>query len=197
MVGRHFARIVFVAGRRIFKASNKIIESGRENVVADTHAFDIVSEINTAEMHNAVVQAQHEIAVRYDFKGTRASIEYNKKDNTLTLLADHKGQLDTVIQMLKEKMAKHGVAVNALKRGKMEEATHDSVRELITLHMGIESEDARKIVKQIKQMGIKVQSQIMDDKIRVTGKKLDELQAVIAKLKDDGPEYPLQFVNFS
>ena len=77
--------------------------------MADNHAFDIVSEINTAEMHNAVVQAQHEIAVRYDFKGTRASIEYNKKDNTLTLLADHKGQLDTVIQVLKEKMAKRGV----------------------------------------------------------------------------------------
>ena len=98
--------------------------------MADNHAFDIVSEVNTAEMHNAVVQAQHEIAVRYDFKGTKASIEYNKKENKLTLLADHKGQLDTVIQMLKEKMAKRGVAVNALKRGKIEEATHDSVREV-------------------------------------------------------------------
>ena len=165
--------------------------------MADNHAFDIVSEINTAEMHNAVVQAQHEIAVRYDFKGTRASIEYNKKENTLTLLADHKGQLDTVLQMLKEKMAKRGVAVNALKRGKLEEATHDSVRETISLHIGIESDDARKIVKQIKQLGVKVQAQIMDEKVRVTGKKLDELQAVIAHLKEDGPEYPLQFVNFS
>ena len=165
--------------------------------MADNHAFDIVSEINTAEMHNAVVQAQHEIAVRYDFKGTRASIEYNKKDNTLTLMADHKGQLDTVIQMLKEKMAKRGVAVNALKRGKMEEATHDSVRETITLHIGIESDDAKKMVKQIKGLGIKVQAQIMDNKVRVTGKKMDELQAVIADLKENGPEYPLQFVNFT
>jgi cyclic-di-GMP-binding protein len=165
--------------------------------VADNHAFDIVSEINTAEMHNAVVQAQHEIAVRYDFKGTRASIEYNKKDNTLTLMADHKGQLDTVIQMLKEKMAKRGVAVNALKRGKMEEATHDSVRETITLHIGIESDDAKKMVKQIKGLGIKVQAQIMDNKVRVTGKKIDELQAVIADLKENGPEYPIQFVNFT
>ena len=165
--------------------------------MADNHAFDIVSEINTAEMHNAVVQAQHEIAVRYDFKGTRASIEYNKKDNTLTLMADHKGQLDTVIQMLKEKMAKRGVAVNALKRGKIEEATHDSVRETITLHIGIESDDARKMVKQIKGLGIKVQAQIMDNKVRVTGKKIDELQAVIADLKENGPEYPIQFVNFT
>jgi uncharacterized protein YajQ (UPF0234 family) len=165
--------------------------------VADTHSFDIVSEVNIAEMHNAVVQAQHEIAVRYDFKGTKASIEYEKKDNKLTLLANNKGQLDTVIQMLKEKMAKRGVAVNALKRGKIEEASHDSVREVITLHVGIESDDARKIVKDIKGMGLKVQSQIMDNKVRVTGKKVDELQAVIAHLKEHGPEYPLQFNNFT
>ena len=165
--------------------------------MADNHAFDIVSEINTAEMHNAVVQAQHECAVRYDFKGTKASIEYNKKDNTLTLLADHKAQLDTVIQVLKEKMAKRGVPVNALKRGKMEEASHDSVRETLSLHIGIESDDARKLVKDIKQLGVKVQSQIMDNKVRVTGKKIDELQAVIKYLKEHGPEYPLQFVNLT
>jgi cyclic-di-GMP-binding protein len=165
--------------------------------VADNHSFDIVSEVNTAEMHNAVVQAQHEIAVRYDFKGTRAAIEFDKKDNKLTLLADNKGQLETVVQMLKEKMAKRGVAVNALKRGKLEEATHDTVREACTLHIGVESEDARKIVKQIKQLGVKVQAQIMDNKVRVTGKKIDELQGVIAHLKEHGPEYPLQFINFS
>jgi uncharacterized protein YajQ (UPF0234 family) len=168
-----------------------------EITVADNHSFDIVSEINTAEMHNAVVQAQHEIAVRYDFKGTHASIEYNKKDNTLTLLADHKGQMDTVVQVLKEKMAKRGVPVTALKRGKLEEASHNTVREVLSLHIGIDSEDARKMVKQIKQMGLKVQSQIMDNKVRVTGKKIDELQSVIATLKEQGPDYPLQFVNFT
>ena len=165
--------------------------------MADNHCFDIVSEVNTAEMHNAVVQAQHEIAVRYDFKGTKAAIEYEKKENKLTLLADNKGQLDTVVQMLKEKMAKRGVAVNALKRGKIEEATHDSVREVVTLHVGIETDDAKKIVKQIKGLGMKVQSQIMDSKVRVTAKKIDELQAVIAHLKENGPEYPLQFNNFT
>ena len=165
--------------------------------MADNHSFDIVSEINTAEMHNAVVQAQHEIAVRYDFKGTRAAIDYHKKDNTLTLLADHKGQLDTVLQVLKEKMAKRGVAVNALKRGKMEEASHDSVRETLSLHIGIEADDARAMIKQIKQLGLKVQAQIMDNKVRVMGKKIDDLQAVIALLKEHGPEYPLQFVNFT
>jgi cyclic-di-GMP-binding protein len=165
--------------------------------VPDNHAFDVVSEINHAEMHNAVVQAQHEIAVRYDFKGTKASIEFNKADKTLTLLADHKGQLETVIQVLKEKMAKRKVPVNALIRGKLEEASHDSVRETLSLHSGIDTDDARKIVKDIKQLKIKVQAQIMDDKVRVTGKKLDDLQAVIAHLKEHGPEYPLQFVNFT
>ena len=165
--------------------------------MADSHAFDVVSEINHAEMHNAVIQAQHEIAVRYDFKGTNASIEFDKKENKLTILASHKGQLETVIQVLKEKMAKRGVAVNALKRGKLEEASHDSVREVLSLHTGIEGDDARKIVKDIKQLKIKVQAQIMDDKVRVTGKKLDDLQAVIAHLKAHGPEYPLQFVNFT
>ena len=165
--------------------------------MADNHSFDVVSEINHAEMHNAVVQAQHEIAVRFDFKGTRASIEFNKKENTLTILADHKGQLETVLQIMKEKMARRNVPVGALRRGKIEDATHDTVRESLKLHTGIESDDARKIVKDIKQLKLKVQAQIMDDKVRVTGKKLDELQAVIAHLKANGPEYPLQFVNLT
>ncbi len=165
--------------------------------MADNHAFDVVSEINHSEMHNAVVQAQHELAVRFDFKGTQASIEFNKKDNTLTILADHKGQLETVIQILKEKMARRGVPVGAIRRGKIEDATHDTVREVLNLHTGIDTDDARKMVKEIKQLKLKVQAQIMDDKLRVTGKKLDELQAVIAHLKAHGPEYPLQFVNFT
>jgi uncharacterized protein YajQ (UPF0234 family) len=165
--------------------------------VADNHSFDVVSEINLAEMHNAVVQAQHELAVRFDFKGTHAAIEFNKKDNALTILADHKGQLETVLQILKEKMARRSVPVGALRRGKIEDASHDTVREVLQLHTGVETDDARKMVKEIKQMKLKVQAQIMEDKVRVTGKKIDDLQAVIAHLKAHGPEYPLQFVNFS
>jgi uncharacterized protein YajQ (UPF0234 family) len=167
------------------------------STVADSHSFDVVSEINQAEMHNAIVQAQHEIAVRFDFKGTRASIEFNKKDNKITILADHKGQLETVIQVVKEKMARRSVPVGALRRGKVEDATHDTVRETLSLHSGIETDDARKMIKDIKQLKIKVQAQIMEDKIRVTAKKIDDLQAVIAHLKAHGPEYPLQFVNFA
>jgi uncharacterized protein YajQ (UPF0234 family) len=165
--------------------------------MAENHFFDVVSEVNQAEMHNAVVQAQHEIAVRFDFKGTRAAIEFDKKENKLTLLADHKGQLESVLQILKEKMARRSVPVTSLRRGKVEDASHDTVREILTLHTGIETDDARKMVKEIKQLKLKVQAQIMDQKVRVTGKKIDELQAVIAYLKTHGPGYPLQFVNFT
>jgi uncharacterized protein YajQ (UPF0234 family) len=165
--------------------------------VADNHAFDVVSEINQVEMHNAVDQAQRELAVRFDFKGTHASIEFNKKDNTLTILADHKGQLDSVVQVLKEKMARRGVPVGALIRGKVEDASHDTVREIVKLHTGVDMEDARQMIKEIKQLKLKVQAQIMENKLRITGKKIDELQAVIAHLKAHGPEYPLQFINFT
>ena len=110
-------------------------------------------------------------------KGRGLRIEFNKKDNAITILAGHKGQLETVIQILKEKMARRSVPVGALKRGKIEDASHDTVRETLTLHTGIETDDAREIVKEIKQLKIKVQAQIMDDKVRVTGKKIDDLQS--------------------
>jgi len=175
----------------------RLSSTGVSSKVSANHSFDVVSEINHVEMHNAVMHAQQECAVRYDFKGTRASIEFNKKENTLKIEADHQGQLEAVLQVLKEKMARRGVPVNALIRGKIEDASHDTVREVVSLHTGIDSDDARKIVKDIKQMKIKVQAQIMDNKVRVTGKKRDDLQAVIAHLKENGPKYPLQFVNFT
>ncbi|ADV64034.1 protein of unknown function DUF520 [Isosphaera pallida ATCC 43644] len=164
---------------------------------SSNHSFDIVSEVNEVELHNAIQQARHEVAVRYDFKGTKAGIEYDKKNRCLTLTADHQGQLEAVVMVLKEKMLKRGVDHRALKRGKIEEASHDTVREVVTFHRGIEADDARKIVKEIKAMGLKVQAQIMDEKVRVTGKKIDDLQAVIAHLRKNGPEYPLQFENFT
>jgi len=186
------------AARALLLSSQKFTNMfGSIAHMPDNHAFDVVSEINQAEMHNAVVQAQHEIAVRYDFKGTHAALEFNKKENTLTILADHKAQLETVLQALKEKMAKRGIPVGSLRRGKMEDASHDTVREILTLHTGIDIDDARQIVKDIKQLKLKVQAQIMDNKVRVTGKKIDDLRAVIAHLKAHGPEYPLQFVNFA
>ncbi len=165
--------------------------------MTDSHAFDIVSEINQAEMHNAVVQAQHEIAVRYDFKGTHAEISFDKKDNVLTILADHKAQLEAVLQVLKERMVKRSVPVNALERGTLEEASHNTVREKISLHSGIDKDTAREMVKTIKGLGLKVQAQIMENRVRVSGKKKDDLQTVMTYLREHGPDIPLQFTNYT
>src|SRR5262249_39773540 len=112
--------------------------------MAQNHAFDVVSEINHAEMHNTVRQAQHERAGRAELKRTQGASECKKKATTLTILADHKGQLETVLQIIKEKMARRGVPVGALRRGKIEDASHDTVREVVSLHTGIETDDARK-----------------------------------------------------
>lgn len=165
--------------------------------MADNHSFDVVSELNHVEMHNAVQHAQHEIAVRYDFKGTHASLEFDKKAETITITADHKGQLDAVLLVLKEKMARRKVPVNALKRGTIEEASHNSVRETIGLHTGIDADAARKMIKDIKGLGLKVQAQVMDDKLRVMSKKKDELQSVMTFLREKGPDIPLQFTNYT
>jgi uncharacterized protein YajQ (UPF0234 family) len=94
-------------------------------------------------------------------------------------------------------MVKRGVPVNALKRGKLEEASHDTVREKIGLHSGIDKDTAREMVKQIKGLSVKVQAQIMDNRVRITGKKKDDLQAVIKLMREDGPDIPLQFTNFT
>ena len=166
--------------------------------MADNHSFDVVSEINHAEMHNAVVQAQHEIAVRYDFKGTRRLDRVRQEGEQ----ADHAGRSQGPARHRRFRCSRKRWLAGAWPSTHSSEASsrrpsHDSVREILTLHTGIEGDDARKIVKDIKQLKIKVQAQIMDDKVRVTGKKLDDLQAVIAHLKANGPEYPLQFVNLT
>ena len=166
--------------------------------MADNHSFDVVSEINHAEMHNAVVQAQHEIAVRFDFKGTRAVDRVQQEGKP----ADHPGRSQGPARNRPpDAQGKDGSAECARRctEAGQDRGCHARYRARDTrrLHTGIETDDARKIVKDIKQLKIKVQAQIMDDKVRVTGKKLDDLQAVIAHLKAHGPEYPLQFVNLT
>lgn len=160
-------------------------------------SFDIVNEINFQELDNAVVQSQKEIAVRYDFKGTSAGIgELNQKDKTITLTADNDTQLEAVKAVLMQKMIKRGVDPKILDGQKIEAATHKTVRQLFKLKAGIEKETAKEIVKQIKELKLKVQPSIQGDAIRVTGPKRDDLQAVIAHLRANPPEIPLQFNNF-
>lgn len=161
------------------------------------HSFDIVSEVNLQEMDNAVNQAIKEVITRYDFKGTAASIsELNRKDKELTLTADAEPQLEAVKKVLVEKMIKRGVDPKSLDDQKLEQATHNTVRQKVKLKNGIDKETGKKIQKAIKDLKLKVNVQIQGDTLRVVGAKRDDLQAVIAHLKANPQGVPLQFNNF-
>jgi hypothetical protein len=160
------------------------------------HSFDIVSEIDLQEMDNAVNQAVKEITTRYDFKGTAASLEFNRKEKELTLTADAEAQLESVRKVLVERMVKRGVDPKALDPQKVEQATHKTVRQKVKLKSGIDKDTAKAIQKKIKEMRLKVNASIQGDALRVTSSKKDELQAVIAAIKAEPPGIPLQFTNY-
>jgi cyclic-di-GMP-binding protein len=157
--------------------------------------FDVVSEVDRQEVRNAVDQAQREISTRFDFKNTDSSIEQNELAFTLrTVTEDRLNALRTVLE---EKLVKRGVSLKGLEYGKVEEATQNTVRQVATLTVGISSDKAREINKLIKADGPKgVSSQTQGDAVRVTGKKRDDLQSVIALLKASDVGIPLQFINF-
>jgi cyclic-di-GMP-binding protein len=158
-------------------------------------SFDVVSEVDRQEVRNALDQAEREIATRFDFKNTNSSIEQNELAFTLrTVSEDRLAALRTVLE---EKLVKRGVSLKGLDYGKVEEATQNTVRQVATLKVGISSDKAREINKLIKSDGPKgVSSQTQGDTVRVTAKKRDDLQAVIAMLKSADLEIPLQFNNF-
>lgn len=164
--------------------------------MADTHSFDIVSEVNLQEVDNAVNQARKELAQRYDFKGSRSSIELNQKEKELTLTSDDEYKLKSVIDVLQNKLIRRSVPLKALEYGKVEPAANSTVRQVITLRVGIDKDNARLIVKMIKEMKLKVQAQIMDDQIRVSGKDKDDLQAVIAMVRNADLAFATQFTNY-
>ncbi len=158
-------------------------------------SFDVVSEVDRQEVRNAVDQAQREIATRFDFKNTDSSIEHN--DLVLTLRTVSEDRLTALRLVVEEKLVKRGVSLRGLDYGKIEEATQNTVRQVVTIQVGISSEKAREINKLIKEKGAKgVSSQTQGDSVRVTGKKRDDLQGVIATLKGAEIGIPLQFENF-
>ncbi len=159
-------------------------------------SFDIVSELNLQEMDNAINQAQKEIGTRYDFKGSAASVEFNRKDKELTFTADSESQLEAVRKVIVEKMIKRGVEPKAMDPQKVEQATHKTVRQKIKLKSGIDKDTAKAIQKQIKELKLKVNASIQGEALRVTGKSRDDLQSVIAALRTNPPEIPLQFNNY-
>ncbi len=159
--------------------------------------FDIVSEINMQEVKNAVDQASREISTRFDFKDTNSSIDLDEKGMLLTLETASEDRMIALRQLLDEKLIKRSVSLKTLDPGKVEEASGGRARLKITLKAGVSSDMAKKINTAIKDMKLKgVQSQTQGDQVRVTGKKRDELQAVIASLKEAELDLPLQFQNF-
>ena len=158
-------------------------------------SFDVVSEVDHQEVRNAVDQAQRELSTRFDFKNTSSSIEQN--DLVLTLRSSSEDRLRALRQVLEERLVKRGVSLKGLDYAKVEEATGSSVRQVATITVGISSDKAREINRMIKEKAPKgVASQTQGDQVRVTGKKRDDLQAVIQLLKDADLAIPLQFTNF-
>ena len=158
-------------------------------------SFDVVSEVDMQEVRNAVDQAARELANRYDFKGTDSSIELT--DDAITMHTASEDRLNALRTMLEEKLVKRKVSLKSLDYGKVEEASGATVRQRAAIVAGISSDKAREVNKVIKGLGIKgVQSQTQGEQVRVTGKKRDALQDVIAALKESDLGIPLQFTNF-
>ena len=157
-------------------------------------SFDVVSEANIVEVKNAVDQAGKEITTRFDFKGSDARVE--QKDRDLTAFADSEFQLSQVRDVLTNKMTKRNVDVRFLDIGKIEKIGGDKVKQVIKIKNGIETEDAKKIVKVLKESKMKVQASIQGEAVRVTGAKRDDLQAAMALLRKDVADLPLEFNNF-
>ena len=158
-------------------------------------SFDIVSEVDRQELKNAIDQAQRELTNRFDFKNTDSSIE--QKDLVLTLRTASEDRLRALKLLLEEKLVKRQVSLKGLDWGKIETAMGESVRQIVTVKVGINSDKAREINKLIKEKGPKgVSSQTQGEQIRVTGKKRDDLQAAMALLKSSDLEVSLQFENF-
>jgi len=157
--------------------------------------FDVVSEIDIQEVRNAVDQANREAGTRFDFKGTDARVEFSEKE--LTLSASTEDRLRALYQLLEEKLVKRSVSLKSLDPGKVEEASHGTARQKVALRAGITQEVAKQINKLIKEMGVKsLSSAVQGDQVRVSGKKRDDLQSVIAALKGADLAVPLQFTNF-
>lgn len=156
-------------------------------------SFDIVSEVDLQEVRNAVDQANREVGTRFDFKGVDASFE--QTDAEIKLRADNEFQLNQMMDILRQKLVKRKVDISSMDI-KEPETNLNSARQQVIIKQGIDSDTARKMVKAIKGSKIKVQAQIQEDQVRVTGKKRDDLQQIIAFLREADYGLPLQFNNF-
>tara|TARA_B100000686_G_C16673681_1_gene907887 strand:+ start:551 stop:1054 length:504 start_codon:yes stop_codon:yes gene_type:complete len=160
-------------------------------------SFDITSATNLAEVQNACNQSMLEIRQRFDFKGSKSQVEIDMKTAEVKIISDDAHKLNSVVDILKGKLVKRKVSIKALDYGNVEPASGDTVRQNIRIQQGIPQEKGKEIVKHIKSMGLKkIQAQIMDDQLRVTGKDKDDLQSVIAGLKKKDFGIDMTFTNY-
>jgi hypothetical protein len=160
------------------------------------NSFDIVSKIDLNEVANAIQQASKEVHTRFDLKDSNSSIELNEKENKILLASADEYKLKSVIEILGQKLVKRNVPLKGLQYGTITPATHNSVRQEITLQQGISTEKAKDIIKLIKDSKLKVQASIQSDTVRVSGKDRDVLQQVIALLKGKDFGIDMQFTNY-
>lgn len=158
-------------------------------------SFDIVSQIDPQEVDNAVNNVTKEIDTRYDFRGVNTEISFNKKDNIISLVTGDDMKIKAVRDMMITHFTRRKVDPRVIDFGKVEPTSNGQLKQEIKLKEGIDKDTAKKIVKMIKGTKIKVQAAIQDNQVRVTGKKLDDLQEVIALVKNTDYEMPFQFVN--
>ena len=164
--------------------------------MAQDFSFDVVSKVDLQEVSNAVQQASKEIATRFDFRGSKSKIEWNDKDLLLTLTSDDEHKLKSVVDILETRLVKRGIAVKSLDFQKVEPAAMGTVRQLVKIQQGISSDQAKEIVRAIKDQKLKVQASIQADQVRVSGKSKDDLQTVMALLRGRDFGVPLQFTNY-
>jgi len=164
--------------------------------MADQSSFDVVSQVNMQEAKNAVDQATKEIRQRFDFKDSKTELTLKEKEKELVVVSDDEYKLKAVLEILKGKFVKRNVSLKALTYGKVEEALGGTVRQTITIQSGIAADKAKEITQAIRDGKFKVQPQIQGEQVRVQSKSKDELQAVIAFLKQKDFGIDLQFTNY-
>lgn len=164
--------------------------------MADLSSFDVVSRVDMQEVKNALDQTMKEVRQRFDFKGSKTDLNLKEKERELIVLSDDEYKLKAVLEILKAKCVKRGVSLRALTYGGLEEALGGTVRQVITIQSGLADDKAKTIVKEIRDAKLKAQAQIQGDQVRVQSKSKDELQAVIAFLKQKDFGIDLQFVNY-
>lgn len=164
--------------------------------MAQDSSFDIVSRVEMVEVVNAINQAKKELETRFDFRGSKSSLQLDEKKAEITLIGDDEMKLRNLVDILEGKMVKRNVSLRALEYGKLEDASGGTVRQVVKLKQGIVQEKAKAITAALRDSKLKVRAEIRGEEIRVVGAKKDDLQAVIALLKGKDFGTDLQFINY-